>query len=64
MCKGVIYMWHVGYRTNKYTSGLLLDGVILVPIIPDLDETHLINFSEDKKLWPIYISIGNILSST
>src|SRR5437764_98634 len=27
-----------------------------------LDETHLSDFSGDKKAWPIYFTIGNILS--
>jgi len=26
-------------------------------------QTHLTNFSGDKKLWPVYMSIGNITSS-
>lgn len=26
------------------------------------DETHLTNFSGDKKIWPIYMTIGNILA--
>ncbi|KAF8440641.1 hypothetical protein BGX38DRAFT_1205503 [Terfezia claveryi] len=35
----------------------------LVPILLASDQTHLTNFSGDKKLWPVYISIGNIRSS-
>ena len=31
-----------------------------VPIILTSDETHLTNFSGDKKMWPIYMTIGNI----
>jgi len=42
---------------------LLPDGATLVPILLASDETHLTNFSGDKKLWPVYMSIGNILSS-
>jgi len=34
-----------------------------VPILLASDETHLTNFSGDKKLWPVYMSIGNIRSS-
>jgi len=56
-------MRHVGYRTNKYTRGLLPDGGTLVPILLASDETHVTNFSGDKMLWPVYMSIGNILSS-
>ena len=36
---------------------------MLIPIICSLDQTHLTNFSSDKKAWPIYITIGNLLSS-
>jgi hypothetical protein len=28
------------------------------------DETHLTNFSGDKKVWPVYMSLGNIRSAT
>jgi hypothetical protein len=28
------------------------------------DQTHLTNFSGDKKAWPVYVTIGNILSRT
>jgi hypothetical protein len=38
------------------------DGTI-VPIILGSDATHLTQFSGGKKAWPIYITIGNILSS-
>ncbi|KAF8415512.1 hypothetical protein BGX38DRAFT_1071693, partial [Terfezia claveryi] len=37
-------------------------GCMVVPILLALDQTHLTNFSEDKKLWLMYISIGNIKS--
>src|SRR5258706_2335323 len=36
----------------------------LIPILLTSDQTHLTNFSGDKKLWPVYISIGNITSDT
>ena len=58
-----MYTWHVRYRANKYTQGLLPDGGTFVPILLASDETHLTNFSGDKKLWPVFMSIGNILSS-
>jgi len=38
-------------------------GSTLVPVIFASDTTHLTNFSGDGKLWPIYMSIGNIPSS-
>jgi len=31
------------------------------PIIGLSDQTHLSNFSGDKKAWPVYVTIGNIL---
>jgi len=34
----------------------------VVPLIGLLDQTHLTNFSGDKKAWPVYMTIGNILS--
>src|SRR5205807_8179742 len=27
------------------------------------DQTHLTNFSSDKKAWPMYLTIGNLLST-
>ncbi|KAF8473800.1 hypothetical protein BDZ91DRAFT_845281 [Kalaharituber pfeilii] len=37
-------------------------GSTLVPILLASDVTHLTNFSGGKKLWPLYLSIGNITS--
>ncbi|KAF8415030.1 hypothetical protein EV426DRAFT_579132 [Tirmania nivea] len=37
-------------------------GATLVPVLFASDATHLINFSGDGKVWPIYMSIGNIKS--
>ena len=42
----------------------LPDGATLVLIIYASDVTFLTNFLGDKKAWPIYLTIGNILSST
>jgi len=36
----------------------------VVPIIGLSDQTHLTNVSGDKKAWPVYMTIGNILSRT
>src|SRR5437016_6190143 len=47
-------------RLTKNQQVLLPEGGILVPILLASDETHLTNFSGDMKLWPVYISIGNI----
>jgi hypothetical protein len=38
------------------------DGTV-VPVILGSDATHLTQFSGGKKAWPIYLTIGNILSS-
>ncbi|KAF8430818.1 hypothetical protein BGX38DRAFT_1079218, partial [Terfezia claveryi] len=38
-------------------------GSTLVPVLLASDQTHLTNFSGDKKLWPLYKSIGNIKST-
>ncbi|PWW78849.1 hypothetical protein C7212DRAFT_156257, partial [Tuber magnatum] len=34
----------------------------VVPIIGLSDQTHLANFLGDKKAWPVYLTIRNILS--
>jgi hypothetical protein len=39
-------------------------GATVVPIIGMSDQTHLSNFSGDKKAWPVYVTIGNINSKT
>ena len=36
----------------------------MVPVICVSDQTHLTNFSRDKKAWPVYLTIGNIRSQT
>ena len=41
---------------------MLPEGGTLIPILLASDGTHLTNFSGDKKLWPVYMSIGNISS--
>ena len=37
-------------------------GDTLVPLILMSDTTHLSNFAGDKKLWPVYMTIGNLSS--
>ena len=39
-------------------------GSTVVPIIGLSDQTHLTNFSPDKKAWPVSMTISNILSWT
>ncbi|KAF8416222.1 hypothetical protein EV426DRAFT_541413 [Tirmania nivea] len=38
-------------------------GATLVPVLFASDATHLTNFSSNGKVWPLYMSIGNIKSS-
>lgn len=37
-------------------------GSTLIPVLLTSDQTCLTNFSGDKKLWPLFMSIGNIRS--
>ena len=39
-------------------------GSTLVPVLFASDATHLTNFSGYGKVWPLYMSIGDIKSST
>jgi len=39
-------------------------GSTVVPIMGLSDQTQLTNFSGDNKAWPVYVTIGNILSRT
>jgi hypothetical protein len=38
-------------------------GGTLIPIIAGSDQSHLTDFSGDKKIWPVFITIGNIVST-
>ncbi|KAF9071298.1 hypothetical protein BDP27DRAFT_1219240 [Rhodocollybia butyracea] len=42
------------------TQDKLPDGATIAPIILASDETQLLNFSGDKKAWPVYLTIGNV----
>src|SRR5215208_3139817 len=39
------------------------EGGTIVPVIFASDETHLTNFSSDKKVWLIYMTLGNLPSA-
>jgi hypothetical protein len=39
-------------------------GGTLIPVIGSSDQTHLTSYSGDKKMWPVFLTIGNILSAT
>ncbi|KAG0632957.1 hypothetical protein HOY80DRAFT_1006392 [Tuber brumale] len=47
-----------------YAPDSLPEGATLIPIICSSDVTFLTNLSGDKKAWPVYLTIGNILSKT
>ena len=49
--------------TRIRRKAALDDGDTIVPIIFMSDATHLTNFAGDQKAWPIYMTIGNIVSS-
>ena len=38
-------------------------GSTIIPVIIASDQTHLTNFSGDKKAWPVYLTLGNIVST-
>ncbi|KAI6020335.1 hypothetical protein BKA83DRAFT_4527015 [Pisolithus microcarpus] len=37
-----------------------VQGAVVAPVILSLDKTSLLQFSGDKKAWPVYLTIGNI----
>jgi len=41
-----------------------LHGATIAPVIIASDKTHLSNFSSNKSVWPVYLTIGNIEKST
>ncbi|KAI5793995.1 hypothetical protein FPQ18DRAFT_424746 [Pyronema domesticum] len=38
-------------------------GSMIVPVIGSCDQTHTTNYARDGRLWPVYISLGNIDTS-
>ena len=56
----------VSYADSSFCSILENSSArsTVVPIIRLSDQTQLTNFSGDKKAWPVYLTIGNILSQT
>ena len=51
---------YVGYLANCVVQSLLPEGGTLIPILLASDESYFTNFSRDKKLWPVYMSIRNV----
>ena len=45
---------------NCDTQGKLPEGAVVAPVILSSDKTVLSVFSGDKKVWPVYLTIGNI----
>ena len=35
----------------------------IVPVLGSSNQTHLTNYSGDKKAWPVFLSLGNVQSS-
>ncbi|KAG0636316.1 hypothetical protein HOY80DRAFT_1089170, partial [Tuber brumale] len=52
------------WETQVVVPDSLPEGATLVPITCSSDVMFLTNFFGDKKAWPIYLTIGNILSKT
>lgn len=50
-------------RTQVKIDKEIGPGNFVIPIIFGSDETHLTNYSGDKAVWPLYMSIGNIPST-
>jgi len=50
------------YQTLTNHQMTLPVGSSLIPVLITCDQTCLTNFSRDKKLWPMFMSLGNIPS--
>lgn len=50
-------------RADDSPQETLPPGSTVIPVIFASDQTHLTNFSGDKKAWPVYLTIGNIVST-
>ncbi|KAI6035763.1 hypothetical protein EDC04DRAFT_2868793 [Pisolithus marmoratus] len=51
-------MWTGNWWWDVQTK--LPDGAVVAPVILSLDKATLSQFSGDKKVWPVYLTIGNI----
>ena len=38
-------------------------GSTIIPVLGSSDQTHLTNYSRNKKAWPVFLSLGNVRSS-
>src|SRR5205807_8663597 len=59
-CSSTVPQPYITLLTNRLQE-TLLPGKTIVPIIRMSDQTHLSNLSWDKKAWPTYIPLGNLL---
>jgi hypothetical protein len=70
------YIWRIGGGVSKYIDRTLHSGIIsnvirlkkpvgstIIPVIGGSDEMHIMTYTGDGKLWPVYVSLGNINSS-
>ncbi|KAG8953783.1 hypothetical protein FRC03_011655 [Tulasnella sp. 419] len=59
-CKTRVYhkMWSADWWWNL--QNMLPEGATIAPVIIALDKTCLLNFSGDKSVYPVYITIGNL----
>jgi hypothetical protein len=62
-CHIVTQLLLAGAQANR-SQDALPRGATVVPIIGMSDQTHLSNFSGDQKAWPVYITVGNLPSTT
>ena len=51
----------MGEQANVETQGKLPEGAVVALVILSSNKTALSVFSGDKKAWPVYLTIGNIL---
>ena len=49
--------------SSNLPQSTLPPGSTIIPVISASDQTHLTNFSGDKKAWPVYLTLGNIVST-
>jgi hypothetical protein len=40
------------------------EGATIVPLIGSSDTSHLMNYTGDKSIWPVYLCLGNLRSET
>lgn len=63
--RSLFYNTFIVFQTSKFDvlQQQKPIGSTIVPILGSSDQTHLTNYSGDKKEWPVFLSLGNIRSS-